>query len=200
MKFTYYKKSTIFVLLIVFFLTVAYSLPSHPISFQASLGTSAIYYGDQTIVNTTNTFFTENVNRFILNTDVSVNLILDDYIRLAVGTILGFDWFKKDNIYMFLLDYDFYGGVRIYPMLKGFNFGIDYVCGGYTNYSQLVSTEIVHSEKGMWSNGFRISTEYSLENFDSFGISPAFGCYWQNMPRNGGFDNKLSVYAKLNIR
>lgn len=200
MKFVFNKKSIFFTLLIFLFLTFGYSLPSHPVSFQVALGTSAISYGDQTVVNTTNTFFADNVNRFILNTDVSMNLILDDYIRLAVGTILGFDWFKKDSIYMFLLDYDFYGGVRIYPMLKGFNFGIDYICGGYTNFSQLVSTEIVKSEKGMWSNGFRLSAEYSLEDFDNFGTSPAFGCYWQNMPRNGGFDNKLSVYAKLNIR
>ena len=107
------------------------------------------------------------------------------------------------NANLFLLKYDIFAGIRIYPFLNGFNFGIDYICGGLSNFLKVYSTSDENIKSATvvsdWSNGFRILAEYIFV-VESSKYSPAIGCYWQNMPRNNGYDNSFSVYAKLVIR
>lgn len=197
------KRLFFFVLVLLFSTSFISALSSKPFALNIALGSSAIVYGDEQIKEYKSVLFAENTSRFILNTEVSTHLFLDDYISLNIGSILGFDWFKNTNANLFLLKYDIFAGIRIYPFLNGFNFGIDYICGGLSNFLKVYSTSDENIKSATvvsdWSNGFRLLAEYIFV-VESSKYSPAIGCYWQNMPRNNGYDNSFSVYAKLAIR
>ncbi len=208
MKFS--KKKLFIFLILVFPSLVCFALPENPLSLNFSLGTSAIVYGDEQTKEYKTTLFEENATRFILNSEVSVQLFLDEYISLNLGGIAGFDWFKNSSTNMFLLKYDIFTGIRIFPTAKGFNFGVDYICGSYTNFlkvfeNQTSDDEEVYEQKtsknlvAEWSNGFRIVAEYNFIELASK-FTPAIGCYWQNMPRFNGYDNSFVVYLKLSMR
>ncbi|MCR5699741.1 MAG: hypothetical protein K6G52_08885 [Treponemataceae bacterium] len=180
----------------------AFSMQEHPFTLQLSLGTSAIFYGDQSVKEQRETNFPSSSSRFVMNGEVGTSFFLDEYIALDLGSILGFDWFKyaPSGTYknsMFLLSYDFFLGCRIYPLLEGFCFGIDYITGGFHNFLKLDGVK--YNLIGDWSNGFRIVAEYNILN-NRIGWSPAVGVYWQNMARNGGWDNTVAVYARAQLR
>ena len=204
-----FSKKLLFIFLILFFSNfVCFALPENPFALNFSLGTSAIVYGDENIKLEKENYFSQDFSRFILNSEASFQLFLDEYISLNFGGIAGFDWFKNSKANMFLLKYDIFSGIRIFPTGKGFNFGFDYIYGSYTNFLKVFEeqTEEQTEEqkasknlKGEWSNGFRIVAEYNFIELASK-FTPALGCYWQNMPRLNGYDNSFVVYLKLSMR
>ena len=201
MKTTFFK-ILVAVTFAFLFIPSTFAMQNHPFTLQLSLGTSAIFYGDQAVKLQRETNFPSESTRFGMQGEVGTSFFLDEYIAFDLGSILGFDWFKyaQEGTYknsMFLLSYDFFLGCRIYPFLEGFCFGIDYITGGYHNFFMLqaVKSNLI----GDWSNGFRIVAEYNVLN-NRIGWSPAFGIYWQNMARNGGWDNTVSVYARAQLR
>ena len=202
MKFS--KKLLFIFLILIFSNLVCFALPENPLALNFSLGTSAISYGDENIKLEKDNYFLEDYSRFVLNSEVSLQFFLDEYVAFNFGGIAGFDLFKNENANMFVLKYDIFSGIRIYPTGKGFNFGVDYVYGSYTNFLKVFEEQTGNQEssknlKGEWSNGFRIVTEYNFIEFDTK-ITPALGCYWQNMPRLNGYDNSFVVYLKLSMR
>ena len=200
-----FSKKLLFIFLILLFTNlVCFALPEKPVALNFSLGTSAIVYGDENIKLEKENYFTQDFSRFILNSEASFQLFLDEYISLNLGGIVGFDLFKNENANMFVLKYDVFSGIRIYPNAKGFNFGVDYILGSYTSFVKVLEEQTEEKEssekiKGEWSNGFRIVTEYNFIELDTK-ITPALGCYWQNMPRLNGYDNSFVVYLKLSMR
>lgn len=200
-----FSKKLLFVILILLFSNlVCFALPENPFALNFSLGTSAIVYGDENIKLEKENYFSQDFSRFILNSEASFQLFLDEYISLNFGGIAGFDWFKNSKANMFLLKYDIFSGIRIYPNAKGFNFGVDYILGSYTSFEKVLEEQTEEQEssekiKGQWSNGFRIVAEYNFIELASK-FTPALGCYWQNMPRLNGYDNSFSVYLKLSLR
>jgi hypothetical protein len=200
-----FSKRLLFVFFILIFTNlVCFALPENPLAFNFSLGTSAIVYGDENIKLEKDNYFLEDYSRFVLNSEVSLQFFLDEYVAFNFGGIVGFDLFKNENANMFVLKYDIFSGIRIYPTGKGFNFGVDYVYGSYTNFLKVFEEQTGNQEssknlKGEWSNGFRIVTEYNFIELDTK-ITPALGCYWQNMPRLNGYDNSFVVYLKLSMR
>ena len=168
-----FSKKLLFVILI-FLLSnlVCFALPENPLALNFSLGTSAIVYGDENIKLEKDNYFLEDYSRFVLNSEVSLQFFLDEYVAFNFGGIVGFDLFKNENANMFVLKYDIFSGIRIYPTGKGFNFGVDYVYGSYTNFlkvfeetdtsideqieEQTENQESSKNLKGEWSNGFRI--------------------------------------------
>ena len=124
MKFS--KKLLFIFLILIFSNLVCFALPENPLALNFSLGTSAISYGDENIKLEKENYFLENYSRFILNSEISGQLFLDEYIAFHIGANLGFDLFKNENANMFLFKYDIFSGIRIYPTGKGFNFGVDY--------------------------------------------------------------------------
>lgn len=198
-----FSKKIIFSIFFVLLTSSLFSLPKDPFCLNLCLGTSAIAYGDEKVKEYKSLIFLDKSTRFVLNSEISVNLFLDEYVAINLGGLVGFDWFKKDTSSMFLLKYDIFSGIRVFPFKKGFNFGIDYICGSYSNYLKLKDTnyENLTSQNivGLWSNGFRLVTEYKFYTTEqNSGI--AIGCYWQNMPRVNGYDNSFSVYGKFTIR
>ena len=192
----------------LFCVAPVFSLPEHPFNLQLSLGTSANLYGDENINSYRTQYFSSDTSRFVLNGEVGTGFFLDEYISLNFGGIVSFDWFKHafyaddgsgrvitDS--MFPLDYDIFFGVRIFPFLLGFSFGMDYITGGRTNFLKLSGAKSKENE--LWSNGFRFIFEYNILN-NQIGWSPAVGAYWQNMSRIGGHDNTFAVYIKASLR
>lgn len=200
-----FSKRLLFVFFILIFTNlVCFALPENPLALNFSLGTSAIVYGDENIKLEKDNYFLEDYSRFVLNSEVSLQFFLDEYVAFNFGGIVGFDLFKNENANMFVLKYDIFSGIRIYPTGKGFNFGVDYILGSYTNFLKVFEEQTGNQEssknlKGEWSNGFRIVTEYNFIELDTK-ITPAVGCYWQNMPRLNGYDNSFVVYLKLSMR
>lgn len=200
-----FSKRLLFVFFILIFSNlVCFALPENPLALNFSLGTSAIVYGDENIKLEKDNYFLEDYSRFVLNSEVSLQFFLDEYVAFNFGGIVGFDLFKNENANMFVLKYDIFSGIRIYPTGKGFNFGVDYVYGSYTNFLKVFEEQTGNQEssknlKGEWSNGFRIVAEYNFIELDTK-ITPAVGCYWQNMPRLNGYDNSFVVYLKLSMR
>ena len=215
------KKKIILLTTILIFCTLffcmsspVFALPEHPFNLQMSLGTAANFYGDEAVNTYRSNYFASDSSRFILDGEIGVGFFLDEYICLTAGSILSFDWFK--HVYydtasgttdsgttsvvknsMFLLDYDIFFGVRVYPFLLGFCFGVDYITGGCTNFLKIAGVK--SSENEGWANGFRLIFEYNILN-NRIGWSPAVGVYWQNMSRVGGHDNKVAVYIKAALR
>jgi hypothetical protein len=200
-----FSKRLLFVFFILIFTNlVCFALPENPLALNFSLGTSAIVYGDENIKLEKDNYFLEDYSRFVLNSEVSLQFFLDEYVAFNFGGIVGFDLFKNENANMFVLKYDIFSGIRIYPNAKGFNFGVDYILGSYTSFVKVLEEQTEEKEssekiKGEWSNGFRIVTEYNFIELDTK-ITPALGCYWQNMPRLNGYDNSFVVYLKLSMR
>ena len=185
-----------------------FSLPEHPFNLQMSLGTAVKFYGDENVVQYREEYFSSDSSRFILNTEVATSFFIDDYVSLDLGGIISFDLFKHDYYTgdgrgsiikdsMFLLDYDIFFGVRVYPLMVGFSLGVDYITGGYMNFMKI--SDASSKENGGWSNGFRLIFEYNILN-NRIGWSPAVGLYWQNMSRRGGHDNIIGVYIKAALR
>ncbi len=205
MKFN--KKAILIFLCFTSLLFSVFGFSSDPLAFSFSLGTSAFAYGDEQIKEYKALLFAEDSTRFVLNAEVSAMLFLDDYVAINLGGICGLDWMKNAQANMYLIKYDIFAGLRVYPFLNGFNFGIDYVCGSYTNFLKINSVENLGVNSNLtsknitseWSNGFRILAEYNFLQ-ESWKYSPALGCYWQNMPRNNGYDNSFSVYIKFVAR
>lgn len=203
-----FSKKLLFVILI-FLLSnlVCFALPEKPLALSVSLGTSAVAYGDEQIKEYKSVLFEQDSTRFVLNSEVSGMLFLDDYVAINLGGIAGFDWMKNTQADMFLVKYDIFAGLRIFPFLHGLNFGIDYICGSYTNFLKVNSAEKLEENSDLtsqtinseWSNGFRLIVEYNFLQED-WKYTPAIGCYWQNMPRNNGYDNSFSVYIKFVAR
>ncbi|MGP1587922.1 MAG: hypothetical protein ACTTHG_06215 [Treponemataceae bacterium] len=212
MKFLKTNKIIIIFLFSAFFITSAFASPLgkkltpnedektkfHFFGLKMGMGTSIVFYEDTAILNLTGTdFLRESSTRFILNSELEGVFFLNDYLSIDSGAMLWFDYFKNRGNSMFLLNYDFFIGFRIYPMLKGFCFGIDYITGSYNNFLQY-STAKTNSQ-GNWSNGFRIIAEYNfMEN--RIGWTPAVGAYWQNMRCIGGYNNILALYFKACLR
>ncbi|MCR4790150.1 MAG: hypothetical protein K5839_03615, partial [Treponemataceae bacterium] len=200
MKCLNFFKDGKFIAGLVFFLFLSlpsFSLVPHPIGIQMGLGTQATVYGDQTVISQRETNFPSESTRFVMNGEFSGFLFLDEYIALDLGTNLAFDWFKYSADSMFLLEYDVFFGARIYPVQAGFCFGIDYVCGGYSNFLKIDGQK--ENIKGDWSNGFRVVAEYNILN-NKIGWSPVVGVYYQNLPRAGGYNNTFAIYAKASLR
>ena len=205
MKF--YKKLFLIVVFFSLINSFSFALSEKPFALSLALGTSSVAYGDEQIKEYKPVLFEEDSTRFLLNSEVSAMLFLDDYVAINLGGIIGFDWFKNTNANMFLLKYDFFVGLRVYPFLNGFNFGIDYICGSYTNFLKINSVENLKENSTLtsqnivseWSNGFRLIVEYNFLQ-ETWKYTPALGCYWQNMPRNNGYDNSFSVYIKFVAR
>ena len=200
-----FSKKHLFIFLI-FLLTnlVCFALPENPLALNFSLGTSAISYGDENIKLEKDNYFLEDYSRFVLNSEISGQLFLDEYISFNIGGIIGFDLFKNEKANMFLLKYDIFSGIRIFPTGKGFNFGVDYIYGSYTNFLKVFEEQTEEQDasknlKSECSNGFRIVAEYNFMELASK-FTPALGCYWQNMPRLNGYDNSFVVYLKVSMR
>ncbi|HQL05169.1 MAG TPA: hypothetical protein PLU33_08510 [Treponemataceae bacterium] len=184
---------------------------------QVSAGTSAVIYGDKDFRTFNKYLLSNDYKRFMFTVDASGGIILDEHVRFSFGSLLNYDSFVKSRFNAVYLDYNFYTGIRIYPELRGFNFGIDYVVGRRSNVLKLPlfdsDTSLTDSALDgsvtedpadivphtPWGNGFRFTAEYDFM-YDSTGLAPMVGVSWRCMPRGTFYDNIFSVFFKMLFR
>lgn len=162
-------------------------------AYGGSLGTALVINGDESIRS-----YSETLHCVVLEVDATMEFILHPSIRIAAGSILLADFKFKDGASYNSLDYNFYGGARIYPGLGGLRLGVDYNLGRRTDFIDIEPINEVKSTA--WGNGFRLLLEYDFR-YTKTGLLPMLGGSWRYVPRGGNTaDHTLSVYFKLLYR
>lgn len=171
----------------------AYALADNRIVLGASVGTGAVFYGDDSISDLGDGF-----SRFVFEGDVSAGFVLDSMVRFVLGAVSACDFHVQNGSYANLIDYAFYGGIRVYLGLAGLCVGVDYALGRRTDFVQLGDERDGVSSTG-WGNGFRFLAEYDFTSGGT-GFAPVVGCGWRHMPRGGSSDNIISLYFRIAYR
>lgn len=181
---------------------------------QVSAGTSAVIYGEEDFRVFNRALLADDFKRFVFTIDAAGGLILDEHVRFSFGSLLNYDSFSLSSYHAIYFDYNFYTGIRIYPELKGLNFGIDYVVGRRSHMFQLPQAYYTAPPEGTadeqtgpeeidihtpWGNGFRFTAEYDFM-YNSTGLAPMVGISWRCMPRGTVHDNILSIFFKMLFR
>lgn len=162
-------------------------------AYGGSLGTALVVHGDESLRS-----YFDTLHCVVLEVDGTMEFILHPSIRIAAGSILLADFKFKDGNYCNSLDYNFYGGVRIYPGLGGLRLGVDYNLGRRTDFVDISPVNEVKSTA--WGNGFRFLLEYDFR-YTKTGLLPMLGGSWRYVPRGGNTaDHILSIYFKLLYR
>ena len=195
---------------VCFFAVVLFPLFAKPFSADSpvrlhwSAGTSAVVYEDSSLSTFNSSLISDGFVRFVLSGDVGLSFILDNNLRFITGAAFCYDSYVKNYSYASYLDYAGFGGIRVYPGLAGFNFGVDYVTGQRANlvniqqddsaaaYSDSLNAYALTS----WGNGYRFTLEYDF-SVDTTGYAPVTGVSWRRVPRGGATDNIISIYFRL---
>lgn len=160
------------------------------------IGTAAISYGDTETKEVVANLLADDFTRLILSSELGVSLKLDKAIRFIAGGNIVYDSFLKGSQSAFYLDYAFFGGLRVYPGLGGFNLGLEYNTGRRANIYNLSDYSVSESYSTNWGNGFRFVAEYDFSYYTE-GLAPVVGFSYRRMPRGGFADNFFTFYFRL---
>lgn len=187
------KSSKKIICTFIFLLVAFSSWAADWFAYGGSLGTALVVHGDESLRS-----YFDTLHCVVLEVDGTMEFILHPSIRIAAGSILLADFKFKDGNYYNSLDYNFYGGVRIYPGLGGLRLGVDYNLGRRTDFIDISPVNEVKSTA--WGNGFRFLLEYDFR-YTKTGLLPMLGGSWRYVPRGGNTaDHTLSIYFKLLYR
>ncbi len=162
------------------------------------LGTAAVIYGDEKINEDNALVRAEGTGRFIITGDLGLGIELDDRVQLLTGSVILADLATNSSVHANHLDYGFFTGVRVYPQLAGFNFGVDYVLGSRTDFIQLPGETESTATSTPWGNGFRFHMGYDFSYHGSRFAPNVEGSY-RMMPRGGSYDHFFSIFLNFNI-
>ena len=165
------------------------------VNFHWGIGPAGIVYGDDSTKELTKTLTRNDFSRLILSGEIGYSIKLDKSIRFIAGGNLVYDCLMKNSQNASFLDYAFFGGLRVYPNLGGFNVGLEYNIGQRANFYNLVDYEAT-SGLTNWGNGFRFVTEFDFSYYTE-GLAPVVGLSYRRMPRGGFADNFFSFYFRL---
>lgn len=129
--------------------------------------------------------------------DVVINIT--EPVKFVVGADAFCEFLWDGPEYHNSLDYSFYGGVKVYPNLAGFNVSVSYVFGSAVTF---YNTEEAgkSNNPAAWGNGFRIAFEYDFFYNEEAKIYPIVGGYYKLIPRGDYiYDHVISVYAGLRL-
>lgn len=142
---------------------------------------------------------TPSFKRIILGLNGDVVINITEPVKLIAGAdcFCEFLWDGSDHYNS--LDYSFFGGVKVFPNLGGFNFSIAYVFGSKTTFYK--TEEIKDTNKSSaWGNGFRIAFEYVFLYGGDSTIFPIVGASYKFMPRGQyTYDHIISAYAGIRL-
>lgn len=166
--------------------------------FQGAFGASSVMYGDEKIVNETNAVIDTGVGRFTFTADLGFGISLDNRIRVITGGLLSTDLCFNSDVHANRLDYSFFLGIRIYPDLAGFNFGIDYTLGRRTDFLKLPGLSSSSTSSTPWGNGFRANIGYDF-SYNGLRFAPIVQGSYRMAPRGGSFDHYFSLFINFNL-
>ncbi len=182
------KKFLILPLIFVFFAIPAFSSTG----FEIGLGSGYVSYGGKSTKNLTDALGEKNQS--VIYCDASFLIQPHKNILFALGSdcVSDFRWKGKDHIY--LIDYAFLAGFRVYPNLAGLFFGLDYAVGRRSDFVSLNDHE--YSQDSRWGNGFKFALGYDFScHLNS--IAPVLAASFKSMPRGNCRDNIFCVSLKL---
>jgi hypothetical protein len=157
------------------------------------------FYGSESLRTADELSGSENSpGRVIIGTSADMRFMASEQLGFIAGGDLLCDFIWSGDMHANHLDYALFGGVKVYPVLRGFNFSICYALGTRSDFYASDSHDS-WAEQAKWGNGFRIALEYDF----AYGTShrfPAVGTYWRFMPRGGNvYDNVLAAYLSIRL-
>lgn len=169
------------------------------VGFDIGLCSGIPFYGSDDVIDSNKEVFDEDYKRIIIGADADISFKIGEPLKLVFGTDLLADLIWCGNDYSNHLDYDFWGGIKVYPGLFGFNFSLAYALGCRTDF---VNDEVEDSvcRSSAWGNGFRLGVEYDFLYGTSHKCMPAVGTYYRLMPRGSNdYDNIMAIYCNLSF-
>ena len=162
-----------------------------------ALCTGIPFYGSEAVRTADELSGSENSpGRVIIGTSADMRFMASEQVGFTAGGDLLCDFIWSGAVHANHLDYAFFGGVKVYPVLQGFNFSVCYALGSRSDFYAADSHDS-WAEQAKWGNGFRIALEYDF----AYGTAhhfPAVGTYWRFMPRGGNvYDNVLAAYLSF---
>ncbi len=196
--FSHTQKSMIILALLCVSINPLFSQSQDVFFFHWDLGTAAVIYGDDT-VNSENTIVrAQDTGRFIISADVGLGVDLDKRVRLLTGALSVFDLAVNKKATANRIDYGFFTGVRIYPQVAGFNFGVDYVLGTRSDFIKLPGQSSTALSSTHWGNGYRLNIGYDF-SYHGWRFAPNIEGSYRMMPRGGSQDHYFSIFLNFNI-
>lgn len=177
---------------LVFALTSCFAVMPKKIDFTAGLSSGIPIYGTTLVKDSMDAI--DNPNRIIIGTFANVNLNPIKYATFFTGVDLLADFCWNSDVNINLLHFDIPLGVKFYPGLGGFDFGLAYTLG-FCGFMFKDSTNEKHSDSTPWGNGFKLLAEYDFSRNGKSKYYPILGVTWNLMPRGSDkYDNIISLY------
>ena len=183
-------KKKIFILSILF---AFFALPAFSnIGFEFGIGSGYVFYGSSEVKDRNKIL--GDTNQTILTTDGLFLLPVNDILMFSGGMDAVFDFRWKGSNHIYLIDYSFVAGFRIYPNLQGLYASVDYALGRRTdfiskdNYSDTLSSK--------WGNGFKFAVGYDF-SYHLKSLGPILEASFKSLPRGGSRDNIIGISLKI---
>ena len=182
------KKILILSVIFAFFAFPAFS----NIGFEFGIGSGYIFYGDEDVKDRNKAL--GDTNQTILKTDALLLLPLNYMILFDFGLdgVFDFRWNGSNHIY--LIDYSFLAGFRLYPNLGGLFLSIDYALGRRSDFISMKNEDDTLSTS--WGNGFKFTVGYDF-SYHLNSLGPVLAAGIRSMPRGGSRDTLFCVSLKL---
>ena len=188
------KISVVFILLLF---SIAAFADEKLFNFDVALCTGIPIHSSTEESTKTDILINADFKRIIAGFTGDAVISITEPVKFVVGADAFCEFLWDGSEYHNSLDYSFFGGVKIYPELGGFNFSVSYVFGSAITF---YNTEEAgkSNNPAAWGNGFRIALEYDFFYNEEAKIYPIVGGYYKLIPRgNYIYDHVISVYAGL---
>ena len=179
-----------------FFLSVFFILFALPAfsktGFEFGLGSGYVFYGDEDTKDRNKSI--SDTNQSVIATDAAFLLPMNEFLLFSFGGDSVFDFSWKGSNHIYLIDYAFLVGARIYPKLGGLFLSVDYALGRRIDFISTETDDDILNSK--WGNGFKFALGYDFSyHLNSF--APVLAASLKSMPRGNSRDNILCVSLKL---
>lgn len=167
-------------------------------NWDISLSTGIPIHSTSTESSKSDILIGNTFNRIIAGTSTEIFLNITKPVKAVAGGDAFCEFIWDGDNHFNSLDYSFYGGVKIFPNLAGFNFEVDYVFGCKTTFAK--TDEFSDNTSSSWGNGFRIAIEYDFFYGEESKLDPVVGGYYRYIPRgNYIYDHIIAAYIGLHF-
>lgn len=185
-------KTAFFSIILVLSSALAFSYSP---GFELGIGSGYVNYGGKETRDRNSEL--GNGNQVVLAADARVLFPIERDMYFSLGGDTTFDGRWNGGGHIYLVDYSFLLGFRMYPGLWGLVFSVDYALGRRTDFIDF--DEYDETDSTEWGNGFRFALGYDF-SVHTNGFAPTLVAAWKSMPRGGSRDNLIAIYLKFGKR
>ena len=182
------KKILLFPLIFLFYILPSFSNAG----FEFGIGSGYVFYGGEETKNRNKVL--GDTNQTILCTDALFLLPMNEFLIFSLGGDAVFDFRWKGSDHIYLIDYAFLAGFRVYPNLGGLYASVDYALGRRSDFISFSNND--ETQSSFWGNGFKFSLAYDF-SYHMKSFAPVLCASLKSMPRGGERDNLFCVSLKL---